>query len=113
MATVPKHMMDVLDAMNDPKPTDRRKAQAPYLSDAKLLEVVDSIRSTENVEVDMERTAMLVRAIYEERRDRDSDLIQRFVDHNAKWAGKGCLDADMEWDAIVSDCIAYGFKPSI
>ena len=42
----------------------------------------------------------------------DAELIQRFVDHNAKWAGKGCIEADMEWDAIVSDCIAAGFKPS-
>lgn len=41
-----------------------------------------------------------------------AELIQRFVDHNAKWAGKGCIEADIEWDAIVSDCIAGGFKPS-
>ena len=39
-------------------------------------------------------------------------LVQRFVDHNAKWLGKGCLEADIQWDAIISDCQEQGFVPT-
>ena len=39
-------------------------------------------------------------------------LVQRFVDHNAKWLGKGCLEADIQWDTIVSDCQELGFVPT-
>ena len=38
-------------------------------------------------------------------------LVQRFVDHHAKWVGYGCLEADMEWDSIITDCFAAGFTP--
>ena len=30
-------------------------------------------------------------------------LVQRFVDHNYKWLGKTCTEADLQRDAIVSD----------
>ena len=39
-------------------------------------------------------------------------LVQRFVDHNDKWLGKGCIEADLQWDAIVSDCQEQGFVPT-
>jgi len=45
-------------------------------------------------------------------RVKDAELIQRFVDHNDKWLGKGCIEADIEWDNIVLDCIKAGYKPS-
>jgi hypothetical protein len=55
---------------------------------------------------------MAVRDFYEAARAKDAQLIQRFVDHNDKWLGKGCIEADMEWDNIVLDCIKAGYKPS-
>ena len=39
-------------------------------------------------------------------------LVQRFVNHNAKWVGKGCLEADIEWDEIIGDCKEQGFVPT-
>ena len=53
-----------------------------------------------------------VRDLYEAARAKDAELIQRFVDHNDKWLGKGCIEADIEWDNIVLDCIKAGYKPS-
>ena len=50
-----------------------------------------------------------VRDHYEAARAKDAELIQRFVDHNAKWAGYGCLEADREWDDIITDCFKAGF----
>jgi hypothetical protein len=57
-------------------------------------------------------TSTMVRNIYEAARAKDAELIQRFVDHNDKWLGRGCIEADMEWDDIVLDCIKAGYKPS-
>ena len=48
----------------------------------------------------------------EARVERFRALVQRFVDHNAKWLGKGCLEADIQWDAIVGDCQEQGFVPT-
>lgn len=42
----------------------------------------------------------------------NAELIQRFVDHHHKWQGRGCIEADMEWDAIIHDCHKAGFKPT-
>ena len=58
-----------------------------------------------------------ISGIYEQARTKDRELIQRFVDHNEKWLGKGCIEADREWDAIVSDAALalageQGYKPT-
>ena len=41
--------------------------------------------------------------------ERDA-LIQRVVDYWDKWQGKGCIEADMEFDDIVTDMNKAGFK---
>lgn len=51
-------------------------------------------------------------ALAEAARAKDAELIQRFVDHHEKRVGRGCIEGDMEWDAIVHDCHKAGFKPS-
>lgn len=40
-------------------------------------------------------------------------LVQRFVDHNTKWLGKGCLEADIQWDAIVRTAKSRASCPPI
>ena len=51
-----------------------------------------------------------VRNLYEAHLAERDALIQRVVDYWDKWQGKGCIEADMEFDDIVTDMNKAGFK---
>ena len=87
----------------------------PLLSDTMIRS--RALAYTSPYDREVQRTANWVREIYEAQRSKDRELIQRFVDHNEKWLGKGCIEADREWDAIVSDAALalageQGYKPT-
>lgn len=95
------------------------KKREPYIIESIITEVAgrrsEQVRKSYGTDIEVSRydhgSTTICRL--EAARAKDAELIQRFVDHNAKWVGNGCLEADREWDDIVSDCIAAGFRPTV
>ena len=79
----------------------------PYLSDE---EVNGWIQEDGSTSCQLAMTAQEVRDKYEAHLAEREALIQRVVDHWDKWQGKGCIEADMEFDDIVTDMNKAGFK---
>ena len=96
------------------KQTAEERAEARY----KFVDEATNKRHDDFNDRQVERRIVYATCIREEvepleaRVERFRALVQRFVDHNAKWLGKGCLEADIQWDAIVGDCQELGFVPT-
>lgn len=87
--------------------TVTKKRAEPMLSDDEIRPKarwgVNSWNGKEEFILPKPLTPEQVRDIYEGQLAKNRELIQRFVDHDEKWVGKECIEADREWDAIISD----------
>ena len=80
----------------------------PYLSDEDLIGYITTNGVTLYSQHRM--SPVDVRDKYEAHLAEKDALIQRVVDYWDKWQGKGCIEADMEFDDIVTDMNKAGFK---
>lgn len=84
----------------------------PYLSDEIVLgrPACDILGGKEIIYFPDAMRGTRVRELYEAHLAERDALIQRVVDYWDKWQGKGCIEADMEFDDIVTDMNKAGFK---